>query len=71
MRKKNTYLIYYTDKHDYSYGYEVYGSKALQEALKWLHSDEIKATSITIYKHGKEFENNQDDVIEVYKQYWK
>ena len=71
MRKMNTYLIYYTDKHGYSDGYEVDGSKALQKALKWLHSDEIKATSITIYKHGKDFENDNDDIIEVYKQYWK
>ena len=71
MRKMNTYLIYYTDKHGYSDCYEVYGSKALQEALKWLHSDEIKASDISIYKEGKEFENDKDDIIEVYKQYWK
>lgn len=71
MRKKNTYIIYYTDKEGYGDGYEVSGSKALQETLKWLHSDEIKATDISIYKHGKDFENNQDDIIEVYKNYWK
>ena len=41
------------------------------KSLKWLHSKEIEATSITIYKEGKDFENNKDDVEEVYTYLWK
>jgi hypothetical protein len=70
-RKMATYIIYYTDKTGYADGFTVYGSKRLFESLKWLHSEEIKATDIEIYKEGKNFDNDQDDVIEVYRQYWK
>lgn len=69
--QKATYLIYYEDKNGYRDSYEVYGYEQLREAMKWLHSDEIKATDISIYKHGKDFENNSDDIIEVYKNWWK
>lgn len=66
---KTRYIIYYADKNGESEGYEVYGSKELCEALKWLHS--IKATHIEIYKRGKNFASNQDDVLEARRQYWK
>ena len=71
MRKFATYIIYYTDKNGETGGYTVDGTQAFYEALKWLHSDEVKATRIEIYKAGKDFANNQDDVLEVYKRYWK
>ena len=66
-----TYLIYYTDKNGDSEGYTVYGSKRLFDAIKWLNTPEIKANHIEIYKCGKNFSNDEDDIIEVYKQYWK
>ena len=69
--KRATYIIYYTDKDGNGDGYEVYGIDQLREAVKWLHSEEIRATDISIYKRGKDFDNNQDDVLEVYKQWWK
>lgn len=68
---KTTYIIYYTDKDGYSDGYNVFGTTGLRAALKWLHSDEVKATDISIYKEGKNFENNPDDIIECQKYYWK
>lgn len=68
---KATYILYYVDKDGESGGYEVQGVDALRSAIKWLHSSEIKATDISIYKQGKDFENNTDDVIEVYKKWWK
>ena len=71
MRKLTTYIFYYTDKTGYSDAFEADGTEGFYAALKWLHSDEVKATDIIIYKHGKYFENDHDDVIEVYKQYWK
>ena len=71
MRKITTYIFYYTDKIGYSDAFEADGTEGFYAALKWLHSDEVKATDIIIYKHGKNFENDHDDVIEVYKQYWK
>ena len=52
-----------------SFGYEVYGVKQLKSALKWLHSDEVNAISIDVYKRGKNFDNDNDDVIEYYS--WK
>lgn len=70
-RKLTTYIIYYTDKNNEPFGYEVYGYNNLLQAIKWLHSDEVKAIDISIYKRGKNFENNSDDVIEVYKNFWK
>ena len=66
-----TYLIYYTDNNGYSDGYSVSGFLALKAAIKWLHSRDVKATDISIYKEGKNFENNPDDIIECYKNYWK
>jgi len=62
------YIIYYVANNEPE-GYSVSGYKNLREALKWLHS--IKATDISIYKEGKDFETNQDDVLECYKNYWK
>lgn len=66
-----TYLIYYTDKAGESEAWEVYGTKQLREGLKWLHSEEVQATSIEIYKHGPNFENDPDDIIAVQRYYWK
>lgn len=66
-----TYIIYYTDKNNNDFAYEIYGYKNLLESVKWLHSEEVKAKKISIYKHGKDFKNNCDDVIEVYKNFWK
>lgn len=37
--------------------------------MKWLHSDEVNATRINVYKRGKNFDNDHDDVIEYYS--WK
>lgn len=65
-----TYIIYYTSNNEPE-AYEVYGYKMLKEAVKWLHSEEVNATSISIFKHGKNFEKDQDDVLECYKQWWK
>ena len=42
------------------------GVKELKNALKWLHSDEIDVVKITVYKRGKDFDNNHDDVTEYY-----
>ena len=70
-RGLTTYIIYYTDKDGEGEGWEVYGIDELRKAVRWLHSDEIKATDISIYKHGKDFENDQADIIEVHKQWWK
>ena len=66
-----TYLIYYTDCAGVSEAWEVFGTKGLRQALKWLHGPEVQATSIAIYKHGPNFENDPDDVLEVQKYYWK
>lgn len=71
QRVKATYIIYYTDKDDISEGFTAYGSDNLKEAIKWLHSLEVKASRIAIYKRGKDFDNNHDDVIEAWMQYWK
>ena len=70
-KKLTTYLIYYTASDGYGDGFEAYGYEGLRKALKWLHSDEVKATDISIYKHGKNFENDSDDIIEVYRKWWK
>lgn len=70
-RTKATYIIYYEDKDGYTGGYEVFGVDGLRAAMKWLHSDEVKATDISIYKQGKNFENDHDDVEEAYRQWWK
>ena len=69
-RKLATYIIYYTDK-DGVQGFETQGSQKLFQDLKWLHSKEIGATEIRIYKRGKNFENDQTDVEEAYMEYWK
>ncbi len=71
MRELTTYFICYTDKTGYDDAFEAYGSKQSCDALKWLHSADVKATYIQIYKHGKDFENNHDDIIPVHQQYWK
>jgi hypothetical protein len=69
--RMTTYLVYYTNKDGYSDGYEVFGYKELKLAMKWLHSDEVKATDITIFKEGPDFENNKDDIIECHQRWWK
>ena len=73
MRKSKltTYIIYYTDKNNEDYAYEEYGYNNLLSAIKWLHSDEVKARKIHIYKRGKDFESDQDDVIEVHRKFGK
>lgn len=68
---KATYIIFYTSQDGYSDGYTVIGTTELREAIKWLHSSDVKATDISIYKEGKNFENDPDDIIECYKYYWK
>jgi len=68
-RELRTYIVYYCDSNDEANGWEVYGIKQLRDAMKWLRS--IKATSIEIYKYGPNFENDQDDVIACYKEFWK
>jgi hypothetical protein len=67
-RKVDEFIIYYEDGDGESEGYEVYGVKQLKSALKWLHSDEVNATRISVYKKGKNFDNDSDDVIDYY--YW-
>lgn len=69
MKELTTYIIYYHDSEGNPEGYEVYGIKQLKEAMKWLHK-EVKATSIEVYKRGKDFNNNSDDVVEL-RRYWK
>ena len=49
---------FYVDKDGNSEGMEAYGIEDFYATLKWLHSDEIKATDISIYKRGKDFEND-------------
>ena len=71
MTRMATYIIYYTDCEGYQSGYSVLGVKSLRESIKWLHSDEVKATDIAIYKEGKNFDNDHDDVEEVYRAWWK
>lgn len=66
-----TYIIYYTDKTGEPEGCEAYGYKQLMDMIKWLHSEEIKAIDISIYKHGENFENDHDDIVEAYKRFWK
>lgn len=66
-----TYLIFYTSKDGWEDCYEVVGSKTLIRAIKWLHGDEVKATRIEIFKEGKSFDEDPDDIVEVYKNYWK
>lgn len=68
MKKKNDYIINYACEGE-QYSYTVTGSKELQNQIKWLHS--IGASEISIYKCGKHFEEDCDDVTEAYKQYWK
>jgi hypothetical protein len=68
-RKVDEFIIYYVDGNGESQGYEVYGVKQLKSALKWLHSDEVNAISIDVYKRGKNFDNDNDDVIEYY--FWR
>lgn len=68
-RKVDEFIIYYVDGNGEPEGYEVYGVKQLKSALKWLHSDEVNAISIDVYKRGKNFDNDNDDVIEYYS--WK
>jgi len=65
-RKVDEFIIYYVDGNGEPEGYEVYGVKQLKNALKWLHSDEVNAVSIDVYKRGKNFDNDSDDVIEYY-----
>lgn len=69
--KRATYIIYYEDKTGYADGYEVESFGRLKKALKWLHSKEIAATRIEIYKRGNNFSNDKDDVNEVHKSWWK
>lgn len=64
----NTYLICYAVG-EHADAFEVYGYRSLCEHMKWLHS--IKATDISIYKHGKDFESDSDDIIECHKKWWK
>jgi len=71
MKDLATYIIYYVDQYGQSEGYSVIGYKSLLNAMKYLHSDEVKATDISIYKEGPDFENNKDDVIECHKRLWK
>ena len=47
--KLTVYIIYYTDKNNDDDVYEVYGYNNLLSAIKWLHSDEVKARKIHIY----------------------
>ena len=68
---KATYIIYYTDKTGYADGFEVQGTRKLHAALQWLNSPEIEATRIEIYKRGKNFDNDHDDVVAIYRRYWK
>lgn len=60
---ENTYIIYCTDKDGCPEVYNVFGTTRLKETLKRLHS--MKATDISIYEEGKDFENNPDDIIEL------
>ena len=69
--KRTIYIIYYTDKDGTSEGFEAYGSEDMKAELRWLHSPEIKASRIEIYKRGKDFDQNHDDVTEAWRKSWK
>lgn len=62
------YVIYYNSPEGDG-GFEASGTKQLREAMKWLHS--IKATDISIFKHGPTFGSDQNDVSECHKEFWK
>lgn len=70
-RKLTTYILFYRDRDGESDGFEAYGYHDLMQKLKWLRSAEVSAVGIQIYKRGKNFENDQDDILEVYRKYWK
>ena len=65
------YIFYYTDKNGDGNGYEVFGTQGFYDALKFLHSAEVKATRIEIYKKGPNFENDHEDVSRAHTKYWK
>lgn len=66
-----TYIFYYTDKNDFSSTYEACGTQGFYDALKFMHSDAIKAIHIEIYKQGPNFANDHSDKTEAHKKYWK
>lgn len=66
-----TYIFYYTDKNDFSSTYEACGTHGFYDALKFMHSDAIKATRIEIYKQGPNFASDHNDKAEAHKKYWK
>lgn len=64
-----TYIIYYYDADNEPEAYEVLGSKNVVAAVKWVKS--IGGKVSLIYKRGKDFENDHDDVIDVTSSYVK
>ena len=64
-----TYIIYYEDKDGDSQAWEIYGTDRLKRAIKQIKLDGGKVK--TIYKRGKDFFDNQDDVIDVTLSYYK
>lgn len=68
---KAVYIFYYTDKNGDDKSYEAYGTQGFYDALKFLHSAEVKATRIEIYKQGPNFVNDHNDKAEAHKKYWK
>lgn len=54
------YIVYYKHMGE-SEGFEVDGYKRLQEQLRLLHS--TKASDIGVYRKGRNFEQDHDDVI--------
>lgn len=65
------YIFYYTDKNGDGSDFEAAGTQGFYDALKYLHSAEVKATSIMIYKKGANYENDHKDMAEAHKKYWK
>ena len=65
----NVYIIYCTYSDDSTDSYEVYGIGRLARELRLLSENGVKR--LQVYKRGKNFENDQDDIIPVYKNRWR
>lgn len=64
-----TYIIYYEDKEGNPQGFEVYGTDRVKKAIRDIKQEGGKIN--TIYKRGKNFFDNPDDVVDVTLSYYK
>lgn len=63
--RKNSYVIYFETRDGDKDGYEVHGNDELKTAIDWLKNTQ-DAVKISVYKKGKNFENDHNDVSEYY-----